>query len=131
MKTIIMTQKEFDELPTYSLSSPTAPPLGKKWKRQWRGSQWFLCEYVESNEPGYVCIDKSKIEILDALPAPVLDKRMMEITQEVDRLYHACTTSEGRINCITDYIERLLVKAESLPDGIQEALNSGDGTYRP
>lgn len=31
-----------------------------------------------------------------------------EIMQEVDRLYWLNQTSEGRINCITDYIVRLL-----------------------
>jgi hypothetical protein len=31
-----------------------------------------------------------------------------KIMQEVDRLYHINTTSEGRINCITDYVVRLV-----------------------
>lgn len=40
------------------------------------------------------------------------DKRWSEIMQEVDRLYWINQTSEGRINCISDYIIRLLNNKE-------------------
>jgi len=33
-------------------------------------------------------------------------KEWSEIMQEVDRIYHANSTSEGRIACITDYVVR-------------------------
>jgi hypothetical protein len=36
----------------------------------------------------------------------MLHPRWTEIMQNIDRLYHANTTSEGRIACITDYIIR-------------------------
>ena len=37
-----------------------------------------------------------------------LSEQHEEIMRAVDRLYHACVTSEGRVNTITDYIVRLL-----------------------
>jgi len=33
-------------------------------------------------------------------------KEWSEIMQEVDRIYHTNSTSEGRIACITDYVVR-------------------------
>jgi len=38
--------------------------------------------------------------------------RWTKIMQEVDRLYHLNTTSEGRIACITDYICGLVTERE-------------------
>jgi hypothetical protein len=37
-----------------------------------------------------------------------MSEQWSNIMQEVDRLYHANTTSEGRVSCIADYIVGLL-----------------------
>jgi len=58
--TIVLTQKEFNELPEYSCSLPTGTTIGKKWKRNIYAfnpaycdprtgntiEDWYLCEYI-------------------------------------------------------------------------------------
>lgn len=56
--------------------------------------------------------DKYQIHLTISLPreyvCDLYEEKWSGIMREVDRLYHANTTSEGRVNCITDYIVRLI-----------------------
>jgi hypothetical protein len=60
LKTIALSQKEFDALPEYSCSLPTGTPIGKRWKCGWPYKEprtnWYLGEYVACAEPGMVGI---------------------------------------------------------------------------
>lgn len=70
MKTAILDQAEFDALLEYSASIPTCKPIGKRWKT-WQNGRWYLREYVESNDEGYVNI-KTKIIRIQA-PKPTIE----------------------------------------------------------
>jgi hypothetical protein len=71
-KTALMTEKELEALPEYSLSLPTGTTIGKRWKRQKYRSTgipvndfgydkqgyfvmekdgWLMGEYAEDNTP--------------------------------------------------------------------------------
>ena len=52
IETVHLTQKQFDNLLEYSLTNPTGVTIGKQWKRR-RGDNWYLCEYVKSEQEGY------------------------------------------------------------------------------
>jgi hypothetical protein len=56
----LMTQKEFDELPEYSCSLPTATTVGKRWKHGspyvGERTRWTMGEYVEHADPTMVGI---------------------------------------------------------------------------
>lgn len=65
---IMLTRKEFDDLPEYSCSLPTGTTVGKQWKRrvpyQIRvdpPNEWYLGEYVETYELGQIGIEWTKI----------------------------------------------------------------------
>ncbi len=64
-ETVMLTQQEFDDLPEYSMSLPTGTTIGKQWKMGWGRPDgpltWYLCEYVEIDEPGYVGIQRKEI----------------------------------------------------------------------
>lgn len=51
----------------------------------------------------------------------MLDPRWEGIAREVGRLYHSCTTSEGRIDIIADYVVRLLNESGPTPDAVDVA----------
>ena len=48
---------------------------------------------------------------------------------EIDRIYHANETSEARINCIADYVRRLLAPAEVCECGHEVASHTAGGCY--
>ena len=66
-ETVLMTQKAFDELPESSLSNPTGTTIGKQCKMGWGRPDgpltWYLCEYVEHDDPGYVGILRKEIQL--------------------------------------------------------------------
>lgn len=57
---VVLTQKEFRELPEYSTSLPTGTTIGKKWKRQkdWQDASkgWLMGEYIPNPNPKKVGI---------------------------------------------------------------------------
>lgn len=75
MDKIVLTKKEFDQLPEYSCSLPTGTTIGKKWKRNDLAfvssahdprtgnsiQKWYLMEYVEHPDPKLVGINTKKI----------------------------------------------------------------------
>jgi len=67
--TIILSQKAFDALGTYSWSSPTITTLGKQWKRRknYRDDSkgWLLGEYVPNDKPNTVGINWMNIEVAE------------------------------------------------------------------
>jgi hypothetical protein len=81
-----MTHAELMRLPEYSTSLPTGTQIGKRWRRDglfmarrtvghlhffdgtpeaeaW-GTEWYIGEYVASNEEGYVDISWSRVEVV-------------------------------------------------------------------
>lgn len=62
MRTIKLTQEEFDKLPNYSFSNPTGVVIGKKWKRE-RNDGWYHCEYESVDDENYAIIRIKKIKI--------------------------------------------------------------------
>lgn len=79
-----LSQKEFDELPSYNSSVPTACRAGNKWKRrnyifsrggaEYNGyyvpkgckeieERWFFGEYVQDKDPEYIITRWSIIKI--------------------------------------------------------------------
>lgn len=68
MKTISLSQKEFDALPEYSCTLPTGTTIGKRWKRGWPYQEprtdWYLGEYAKSALPGMVDIIWRKISFV-------------------------------------------------------------------
>ena len=71
-ETVLVTQKFFDDLPEYSCSEPTGTTIGKQWKMGWPymkpRTHWFLCEYVEIDEPDHVGIEQRLIQICPERP---------------------------------------------------------------
>jgi hypothetical protein len=60
----------------------------------------------------------------DSCPVCRMERQLREARREADRL--------GRDNDrLCDKVFELQQEARSLPTGIQEALNMGNGTYRP
>ena len=62
IETVHLTQKQFDNLLEYSLTNPTGVTIGKQWKRLSRGN-WYLCEYVPSEQGGYADVATKLIAI--------------------------------------------------------------------
>jgi hypothetical protein len=71
-ETVLMTQKAFDDLLEYSCSLPTGTTIGKQWKAGWpyygERIKWYLCEYVEHEDPGMVGILRKEIKICPERP---------------------------------------------------------------
>lgn len=67
MKTVRLSQQEFDALPDYSCSVPTGVVIGKKWKRrkEYRDADkgWLMGEYVASENEDEALIAWSEIEV--------------------------------------------------------------------
>lgn len=75
METIVLTKKQFDELPEYSCSIPTGTTIGKQWKKNIYAfdpyardprtgnviEEWYLHEYKEHIDPKLVAISTKKI----------------------------------------------------------------------
>lgn len=62
----VMTQAEFDALPSYSCSLPTGTIVGKRWRRGHpyaNPTHWWLGEYIEHPDPGYVGVRWRLIEV--------------------------------------------------------------------
>lgn len=76
METVRLTSKEVFALSTYSASNPTGTIVGKKWKREWK-DKWYLCEYVEIDQPGLIGITTKLIQITEPT-----DKEVIEIVEE-------------------------------------------------
>lgn len=57
-KSVILTQKEFDDLPEYTISLPTGTFIGKQWKRdmEWCKRGWVMGEYTNHPDPNLVGI---------------------------------------------------------------------------
>lgn len=84
MENIILTKKEFDELPEYSCSLPTGTTIGKKWKKNRLAfvpsahdprtgnsiDDWYLMEYVEHPDPKLVGIETKRIAGILKLKTP-------------------------------------------------------------
>ena len=66
-ETVLVTQKFFDSLLEYSCSVPTGTTIGKQWKMGWPymepRTHWFLCEFVDINDPNKVGIERKLIKI--------------------------------------------------------------------
>lgn len=66
--TLLISQEDFNRLPEYSLSVPTGAILGKRWKRRKHSTaecnEFYIGEYVRSNEPGYLDIKWYEPEIM-------------------------------------------------------------------
>lgn len=63
-----ISQKLFDSLPEYSCSTPTLQTIGKVWKCNLNFGtnqlpKWIICEYVKSNEVGFVGLNYRRPEI--------------------------------------------------------------------
>lgn len=66
MPTVELSDAEFDALLDYSCSIPTGVIIGKRWKRgepYGNPTQWFMGEYVASDEPEMADIRWSKIAV--------------------------------------------------------------------
>lgn len=71
-KGVMLSIKEFKELPDYSCSIPTGTRIGKRWKRRTPYeiklgvmNTYRMGEYVESSTPGYVDIEWTTIILPD------------------------------------------------------------------
>lgn len=57
---VMVTEREFRELPEYSCSLPTGQTIGKKWKRQKdyydESKGWLMGEYIPDPDPEMVGI---------------------------------------------------------------------------
>jgi len=73
------------------------------------------------------CTDHNSFIVVyeeDSCPVCRMERELREMMREVDRI--------GRDNDrLCDKVFELQQEARSLPTGIQEALNMGNGTYRP
>lgn len=71
---VIMTARGVDLLPEYSSSLPTGKCDGKVWKcardRRDASQGWWLAEYVDVGEPGYINITWREILLAEPLGAP-------------------------------------------------------------
>jgi len=75
METIVLTEKQFKDLPEYSCSIPTGTTIGKQWKHNRFAfdpsardprtgntiEEWYLHEYIEHKDPGKVGISTKSI----------------------------------------------------------------------
>lgn len=69
--TLVLSKREFEDLPEYSCSLPTGTTIGKRWKRDRNfgrrsdrvGPEWDVAEYAESEIPGMVDIHWYDVEI--------------------------------------------------------------------
>lgn len=66
MKTIRLSQSEFNALPVYPSNKIPLEPAGFRWKCKW-GEKWFLGEYEFYGTAGYVGVKWSIIEVEDGL----------------------------------------------------------------
>jgi hypothetical protein len=75
MEQITLTQKEFNKLLEYSFTIPTGTIIGKQWKKGVpydNPTKWYLCEYIEHEDPNKVGI------LYKQIVAVVKIKRMKE-----------------------------------------------------
>ena len=62
--TVLLTQVEFDQLPEYSMSTPSGVYIGKAWKSS-VGHDWRLLWYAPHNTKGKCLINNRVIVITD------------------------------------------------------------------
>lgn len=66
-ETVLMSKVAFDALPEYSMSNPAGTTIGKQWKMGWGQPDgpltWYLCEYVEHDDPGFIGIRRKVIQL--------------------------------------------------------------------
>lgn len=55
----------------------------------------------------------------------------IEGNYDSDTIFHDALAEIERLEALAARLERELAEARALPASIQEALNSGDGSYRP
>jgi len=117
MDKIYLTQKEFDDLPEYSMTFPTGPSEGREIKRhvffftitgkklQWYmvpegatgiSDKWYYYKYVKDPEkPGYLMARPQEIIIAGKLDIDKKISRFMERGNEIVHRYSKPLDCEG------------------------------------